>query len=388
MIKSVFKIIWKNKRKNVLLIIQMLISFLILFALSTAIINNIKKYNIPLGFNYDNVWILEFYFEDLGLDNLDITETYNQLKISLASFREIESFSLCSGNIPYTRGEYWSGLRYEGISSGNAKAYFVDDNFADLMQIKIISGRWFKEDDNTDPVTPIVIDNELKSIFFHDEDPIGKIIHSGKYKVIGLIEDYRDKGEFSKSMPGYFVRINSNEYQRYILIKVKEVTGYAFEKKLMENITSIAKKWTIKISKMENLRKISFKTTWIPIYILSGICIFLIINVILGLFGILWYNINIRREEIGLRQALGANIYNIYNQFICEMLALATLSIFPGLIIAAQFPILKVIDIDINIYLAAMLAATLIIYLLVTLCALLPSAQAAKIQPAEALHKE
>ncbi len=189
-------------------------------------------------------------------------------------------------------------------------------------------------------------------------------------------------------MPGYFVRINSNEYKRYILIKVKEGTGYAFEKKLMENITSIAKQWTIKIDKMENLRKISLKTTWIPIYILSGICIFLIINVVLGLFGILWYNISIRREEIGLRQAVGANIGNIYNQFICEMLALATLSIFPGLIIAAQFPVLKVIDIDTSIYLIAMLSAMLLIYLLVTLCALMPASQAAKIQPAEALHEE
>ncbi len=177
MIKSVFKIIWKNKRKNALLIIQMLISFLILFALSAAVINNIKKYNIPLGFNYDNVWILEFDFKDSGLNNQDITETYNQLKISLASFHEIENFSLCNRNIPYTRGDYWDGLWYEGKSSGNTKAYFADDNFADLMQIKIISGRWFKEDDNTDPVTPIVIDNELKSVMFHDEYPIGKIIH-------------------------------------------------------------------------------------------------------------------------------------------------------------------------------------------------------------------
>ncbi|MBA7556123.1 hypothetical protein ES705_48821 [subsurface metagenome] len=115
---------------------------------------------------------------------------------------------------------------------------------------------------------------------------------------------------------------------------------------------------------------------------------FLIFNSIAGLFGVLWYNISLRKSEIGLRVAVGASKSNIYKQFIGEMLVLATLGIIPGLIIAAQFPILKVFNIQPKVYIIAMLAATLLIYLLVTLCAILPSAQAAKIQPAIALHEE
>jgi putative ABC transport system permease protein len=53
-----------------------------------------------------------------------------------------------------------------------------------------------------------------------------------------------------------------------------------------------------------------------------------------------------------------------------------------------QFPLLNVFDLQAGVYLTAMGIAALIIYLIVTLCALFPSRQAALIQPATALHEE
>jgi putative ABC transport system permease protein len=70
------------------------------------------------------------------------------------------------------------------------------------------------------------------------------------------------------------------------------------------------------------------------------------------------------------------------------MLVLATLGVVPGLVIAVQFPLLKAFGVEAKVYVLAMLAAALLIYILVVLCALLPSAQAAKIQLAMALHEE
>ena len=57
---------------------------------------------------------------------------------------------------------------------------------------------------------------------------------------------------------------------------------------------------------------------------------FLIINVALGLFGVLWYNINLRKSEIGLRRAVGASGNAVSKQLVGEALVLATFALIIG----------------------------------------------------------
>lgn len=115
---------------------------------------------------------------------------------------------------------------------------------------------------------------------------------------------------------------------------------------------------------------------------------FLIINVSLGLFGVLWYNINKRRGEIGLRRAVGATGNAVSKQLVSEALVLATFSLIIGLFFAIQFPILNVFNLQSGVYVQAIVLAVLFIYILVLLCAFYPGRQAAAIYPAVALHEE
>jgi putative ABC transport system permease protein len=106
------------------------------------------------------------------------------------------------------------------------------------------------------------------------------------------------------------------------------------------------------------------------------------------LFGVLWYNINNRRGEIGLRRAVGANGALVSGQLVAEALILATFSLFVGSFFAVQFPLLNVFDLPASVYLIALILAILFIYVLVLVCSLYPGKQAAAILPAVALHEE
>ena len=108
----------------------------------------------------------------------------------------------------------------------------------------------------------------------------------------------------------------------------------------------------------------------------------------LGLFGVMWYNINKRRGEIGLRRAIGATGKSVSSQLVTESIILATLSIIVGTFFAVQFPLLNVFDLPASVYIIAMLLAIIFIYVLVIICALYPGRQAAAIYPAVALHEE
>jgi putative ABC transport system permease protein len=118
------------------------------------------------------------------------------------------------------------------------------------------------------------------------------------------------------------------------------------------------------------------------------VCLFLLVNVALGLFGVLWLNINQRRAELGVRRAMGASGAAISGQVLGEILTLTTFGLLLGLLVAAQFPLLGVFNIKAGVYLTAMVLATVGLYALAAGCALYPSQLAARIQPAVALREE
>ena len=126
----------------------------------------------------------------------------------------------------------------------------------------------------------------------------------------------------------------------------------------------------------------------VPAIIVIIVAGFLIINVALGLFGVLWYNINKRKSEIGLRRAVGATGNSVAKQLVGEALVLSTFALIIGSFFAVQFPLLNVFNLPASVYIIALLFAVAFIYLLVIVCALYPGKQAASIYPAVALHEE
>ncbi|MEL6592113.1 MAG: FtsX-like permease family protein, partial [Bacteroidota bacterium] len=113
-----------------------------------------------------------------------------------------------------------------------------------------------------------------------------------------------------------------------------------------------------------------------------------IFNVALGLFGVLYQNINHRKQEIGVRRAIGSTQSGVSKQFVLEIAVLASMSLVLGLFFAIQFPLLDVFGLKPGIYLLAIAFAVISIYLLVVICALIPSRQAAQLHPAMALREE
>ena len=387
MIKAIFKLIWKRKRRSALMITEMFVSFLLLFALFTMVVKNVSSYLAPIGFDYKNVWVMKMDIWDKGLSDEQNELTIDQLRKNISAMPDVLYLTNTTTNIPYSQSTYQTTLHYNDLKIQTNRVQ-SDNNFAKVLDIKLKQGRWYDETDNGQKEIPIVINQKLKEELFGNENAIGKIVHSGAYKVVGVVDHYKIKGEYSEEPSIFFSHFKPNGFEEVFLLKVNPDAGIAFEEQLMKVVGNIAKDWTITLDPLTKYRKNLFQLTWIPILIFGGLCCFLILNIILGLFGILWYNINNRIAEIGLRQSVGASSRKIYLQFVGEMLILTTLGFIPALVVAIQFPILKVFDISFNVYLVAMLLSIIIVYMLVFIASFIPSRYATKIQPAIALHEE
>lgn len=400
----ILRLIWNRRKTNAMIMIEIFLSFLVLFALGSLTYFSLGNYLKPLGFVYDDVIVLNMNWNRADYDP---REMIMQIDREIRSFEEVVQVSMASSNLPYARN-YWGNALSFNNRQFNGGVFFVDDNFAATMGIAPVEGRWFGPEDNGARLKPVIINRKMADAMFGSEQALGKIVTEDhfdakpggdtarkidEFVIVGIINDYRFDGEFSSTENRYFKRnvLTDSSSVEMVggLIKVRPGVGAAFEEKLMNRLQAMAPGWTFRTGPLKDMRKTYLREMILSMGIFVVIAGFLIFNVALGLFGVLWYSINRRRGEIGLRCAVGADSHRISSQILRESLVMATLGIALGTFFAIQVPIAGVFEmVSAGTYLLAIVSAAVFLYLTVAACALYPSRLAAAIRPAEALRDE
>lgn len=384
MLQHLLTLIWNKKRAHALLIVEIWASFMVLFGLATLLVINIRNYQQPIGFTFENVWAISL---NNNQDTVAVAEKLQRIQQRLNTYAEVASLTRMSSNFPFSANQINNGLDYQKRHT-MADDYRADEHFAETLDMPVVAGRWYRSADSVGKYRPAVINQRAKEELFGEENPLGKII-SEHFRVVGVIGNFKAKGEYMANKPAVFELVKANEFwDNTLLIRVKPGTDALFEAKVVKEIAAIAKGWSVEVDYLVDSRKNQHNLVQVPLIIALVVCSFLLINVALGVFGVLNLSIARRRGEIGLRRAIGATGSGISTQFVGEIWVLATFAMLIGLLFAIQFPLLNVFDVQASIYLTAILIAIGLIYGLVTLCALFPSRQAAHIQPAVALHEE
>jgi putative ABC transport system permease protein len=394
MFNHLFKLIWNKKRQNSLLISEMLISFLVVFAVFTLLVYNYQNYKKPMGINDENVWVVN-YSNALKTDNSDSLRLfYETLRRTLKSMPQVKEISFSSNNIPFSQTVNQSGIAFNGKKTIGVDWYQVEDSYKDALQMRVLEGRWFDKQDAVRNDWPVVINASLKESLFGHGDAVGKLIGdyegTGKMKVIGVVGDVKARGDYANPGIAIYNILDTGSFHwlSRMLIQVAPNSDAAFEGRLYKTLANYLKNANVEIEHLANKRKNANYFSLVPMIVMLIVAGFLIINVALGLFGVLWYNINKRRGEIGLRRAVGASGRSVSAQLVSEALILATLSLIIGLFFAVQFPLLNIFDLPTGVYITAIILSVLFIYGLVLICSLYPGRQAAAIYPAVALYEE
>jgi putative ABC transport system permease protein len=402
-IRHLLKLVWRRKRANALLIVEIFFSFLVFFAVVTFGTSAILRYNKPLNFTSHDVLVLNVSIpsnrdvpgEERHGDSPADLASMDRLMREIAAMPEVIAIG-GSRTPPYsmsTMAGSWN------IAGKKVLMTFDDvtDGYPKAMNIPILRGRWFKPEDDAAGFQPVVVDTDLAKALFGDEDPIGKKFdpEGGKdMRVVGITAPFRKDGEFtSDNINMVFKRVSprlpNTSMPRDILIRVRPGTPASFEEAISRRTHEIFPSYEQRVRRMEAMRTFAMRLYLIPVAAGTVIAVFLISMVALGLSGVLWQNVTRRTREIGLRRALGATGNEVNRQILLEVALLATFALIVGVIVVAQLPLLGIFALvspaSFTIGLAGALAT---IYGLTLLCGLYPSWLAGRVQPAQALHYE
>lgn len=391
-----FKMIWNKKRQNFLLMSEILVSFLVIFVVFTLIVLNYKNYRRSAGFEDENVWALSFTNNSKAATDSTLAGTADDtqsglfreaIRQSLKGVPEVKAVSFSTNNVPYAFVNNRYDIEYKNVKV-NTNVYYVEDAYADVLGIRPLEGRWFERADDGSKNRPVVINETLKEKLFGSGEALGKIVDNEK--IVGVIPDIKDKSDFQAHEGAIFKRIDTSELHLLndLVVRVEPNGSGNIESRLYKALAGSMRHSNFEIRHLPDMKTAKNNITLVPMIVLLVIAGFLIFNVALGLFGVLWYNINQRRSEIGLRRAIGASGGAVSRQLVAEATVLATISMVVGAFFAVQFPLLGVFGVPAATYIFAIVLAVAFVYLLVILCALYPGSQAAAIYPAVALYEE
>lgn len=400
MLRHLLKLIWKRKGRNLMLSFEILIAFLIVFAVAAFGVRSLQLYNLPTGFVADDVWSVQMQSASNATAVID-EASYDQFRRGLQALPEVKNVAFGTAP-PFASHGMWSDIAVEGKGT-RLKIELVEmsDDYLAVLGVPLVAGRAFGRADDGAAITPVIVNRRLASELFGDATPIGKQFDNSSpdsktrnmMRVVGLVEEFRKGGELDAPHNMVFFRYRHTamkEGMRTILIKMAPGTPRAFEEKLQQQLKLIRNDLSFEIMPLSALRASALDVQLIPLKILAVVAGFMLLMVAFGLFGVLWQNTTRRIPEIGLRRAIGASAGGIYRQIIAEQFLLSSAAMLVALLLLIQLPITGVLGESLNgpVFLGATALSMAAIYLISLLCSVYPGWRASRLSPSEALHYE
>jgi len=404
---SMLKRLFTGRNKRLVLLIELFLSFLAFFLILSFMVKQLRNKQEPLGFEFDRLYMVSID-ESTVQDPEAFYQQIGAIEDYIQDYPGVLTLTKCMSSLFFTKGYMYPTSPVKvgdnTVPNDQVNQMLADDDFLEAMGIELTEGRWFEPGDNASAHRPAVLSRQLKSLLFGDNNALGEIIdYCGQQCiVVGICRDFKHKGDYTRSDATLILRqvdVEGLPYETWMcmygsycgqstFIKTTGNLPGDFEPQLIREVAQRFQGVVLTVTPMQETHRNYVRKTWLPLLAVFLVVLALFLNVIFGLFGVLWYDISLRRSEIGLRMAVGASKGRIYRQFLSEMLVLTTAAVIPGILIAMQAPILDLFGIETPVYLVSMALAAFLIYLLVIGSVLMPSARATRILPAMALHEE
>lgn len=418
MIKQIFKIIWSERKINIWILFELVLVFCILWFCVDYIYFFTKRYLEPTGYNVEHVYNINMGIKEEG--HVLINNGTDAQKDSLVNivwtivdrikkYPDIEYISLSSAAVPYS-GSFMSNKASLDTMVDYIQFKSVSPDYFNVFKINVQQGQ-VENWNNTDNI--VISGNKDNQFLKHDVKQIKSLVtgDNENKQVIGVAASSK-RSEFDEHNPIVYTLLSTNDRETVyfdgieICVRVKAEADKNFIERFtkdMQEQIAIDPYFLSSVTSISDLRKEFMKwnkydNNFKSIFSISS---FLFINIFLAVVGTFWFRIQTRRNEIGLRVAVGSTRMNIKALFILEtliLLLLASLIATPICINIALADILRDIGvpsidrgeepIQISQYVINYLFTTLILITISISAVLYPSWRASRIQPAEALRDE
>jgi putative ABC transport system permease protein len=269
----------------------------------------------------------------------------------------------------------------------------ISPQWFQTMRVPLLGGREFTEADNALAPKVIIVNETFARRFWPNQNPIGKHVVVGRgpdlSEVVGMAADVRNNGLAQDTQAQLYLPFQQLPWGNMNLLVRTAVEPSSLISGVRAQISSVDPDQPVtNIQTVDQLMDSSRAQPRFTMLLLGVFSAAALALAVIGIYGVLSYSVTQRRQELGIRLALGAERGNILGLVVRQGLVLAGAGIAVGLVAALLLTRLmssllyKVGALDLTTF-----ALTPLAFLVIALLAsYLPALRATEVNPVEALR--
>jgi putative ABC transport system permease protein len=270
----------------------------------------------------------------------------------------------------------------------------ISPRFLETMRIPVKLGRAFSEADNAQAPKVIIVNEALARRYWPGQNPVGKHILIGRQpapaEVVGLAADVKNSGLAIDPQPQIYLPFPQIPWGNMNLIVRTAGDPRTMIASLRAQITAVDPDQPVTaIQTVDEIMDGSRAQPRFTMFLLGAFSVMALVLATTGIYGVLAYSVAQRRQELGIRLALGADKSDIFRVVVGQGLTLTLAGTAIGLIAAlALTSLMSSLLYAIGARdLTTFIAAPLVFVIIALAASYLPARRATSVHPTEALRQ-
>ena len=213
----------------------------------------------------------------------------------------------------------------------------VDGDYFETLGIPLLAGRTFNSSDTEKSPEVAVINHKMADIYWPDGNAIGKEVHfqNGKrlVAVIGVAADGKYNTLDEPAHPVMYYALSQHYQPNLMLIVRTQGKPQQWVLPLSEMAASLGIKLDAPPFTSDDVMHFALMIPLLMLGIVIGLGAVALMLAIVGLYGSVFYSVNERKREIGIRVALGAQPIHLVRMFLRHAALISGLGVLAGLLL-------------------------------------------------------
>jgi putative ABC transport system permease protein len=388
---------------HALVALQVALSFVLVFGSTLFVRTLVSLTTQEMGFEPSRVLVGNIDVRATGATGANRLQMFTRVREALAAVPGVEAAA--TSFVTPVSGSTWNlDIAVPGYTAGEHRPVLfngISPNYFKAMGTPILAGRDIAETDIKGGPNVVLVNQAFAQKYFSGENPVGKtftIVGSSAanpdrvMEIVGLVADAKYQRLREAAQPTMYAAFSQERTLFSSVRYVVRTAGAPFDSRnaLVQSVAGVHKDIAMDMKRLDEDLGANVLQERLVATLSGFFGVLALMLAALGLYGVMSYSVTRRRNEIGIRMALGAEPQKVI-RLVLRNVAFITAA---GLIAGAAGAVATGRFINTLLYNLAASDVTMIVVTAITLAAAaaiagyLPARRAARIDPMAALREE
>ncbi len=352
-IRPILSALMRNRTGALLVALQIAITLAVLCNAAFIVQQRLVKMDRPSGYDEDNLVTVQV----VNMDRKDKAAGAASIAADLRALSSMPGVVAVSATASLPLSNSGFGWAYGRTAApddpdvASASLILADERALETFGFQLAAGRWFRPEEiisvadfaefgATGPAG-VVITQALADELFPDGEALGSAIYDAASQrpatVVGIVE--RAQGYFVNN-PGVDrtaftpILLAAGEALYYV-VRTRPGERAAVQRDVESVLLEVDPRRILRdVQAFGDIRAAAYQNDRAMTITLLAVIVLLVAVTVLGIFGLMSFNVNRRRKQIGTRRALGARRIDVVRHFLLESWIVTTAGAIAGLVLA------------------------------------------------------